>query len=65
MTALMLYRRAVLLDPADRVVQTFPGGTERDRVDPAGTSDPAVNAGGLLRNFLVDDFFPIDLSHRS
>ena len=31
--------------PAARVV---PGDPEEDRVDPAGTNDPALSAGGLL-----------------
>jgi hypothetical protein len=36
--------QAARAGPAARVV---PGDPEEDRVDPAGTNDPAVSAGGL------------------
>jgi hypothetical protein len=36
----------------DQAVRVVPGDPEEDRVDPAGTNDPAVSAGGLLRRRL-------------
>ena len=34
----------------DQAVRVVPGDPEEDRVDPAGTNDPAVSAGGLPGN---------------
>jgi len=40
------------VDPVVRAGQVVPGDPEEDRVDPAGTSDPAVSTRGLLRRRL-------------
>jgi hypothetical protein len=40
-------------DRVDPVVQVGQAVPEEDRVDPAGTSDPAVSAGELLRKRLL------------
>ena len=47
----------------DQAVRVVPGDPEEDRVDPAGTNDPAVSAGGLLRRRLRCNYHSRQAKH--